>query len=147
MEHLNILTLHIAVKVFVRAQGFEIDEADAVVAGVPQQIELAQTAKLVDPQTGEVALLFAYVRCPGDFDDRHIDPASDIILEALVNTDKSSSLTDIPAHALAAGRGTKGTLSSRGSAILIKLSATREAGRSGLSNAARPTLAQNSTRP
>ena len=59
MEHLNILTLHIAEKVFVRAQGFEIDEADAVVAGVPRQIELAQTAKLVDPQTGEVAFFFS----------------------------------------------------------------------------------------
>ena len=51
------------------------------------------------------------------------------------------------AIALVAERGTKTVLSSRGSAMLIRLSAMNEAGRSGLSSAARPTLAQNSTWP
>ena len=68
-----------------------------------------------------------------------------VVVQLLVDAGKASGLANVPAHALAAERGTKTVVSSRGSAMLIRLSAMKEAGKSGLSSAARPTLAQNSS--
>jgi hypothetical protein len=49
------LALEVAVEVLVGADSLKIHETHSVIAGVTQQIELAQTADLVNPQFGEIA--------------------------------------------------------------------------------------------
>ena len=49
--------LQVAVDVFVGTDSFQIDQSNAVIAGVAQQVQLAEAAKLVDPQFGEIGLL------------------------------------------------------------------------------------------
>jgi hypothetical protein len=128
----------------VRSDGPEIDEEHVVLARISKQIELSHAAKLVDPELCKVDLLFrlrrdlerSYNRCA------HLD--HDVIPQLLVASDEAPGLAHLPAHAIAE-RGVKCKLSSWGSAMLIRLSAIKEAGRSGLSSAARPTFAQNST--
>jgi hypothetical protein len=66
------------------------------------------------------------------------------IVEFLVSAGEASGLTDFPSHAEVPERGTNGVDCSAGSFIAIRDSAMKEAERSGLSSAARPTCAQNS---
>ncbi len=51
------LAFQVAAEVLVGTDGFEIDQANAVISGVAQEVELAEAAKLVDPQIRKVSFL------------------------------------------------------------------------------------------
>lgn len=51
------LAFQVAAEVLVETDGFEIDQANAVISGVAQEVELAEAAKLVDPQIRKVSFL------------------------------------------------------------------------------------------
>ena len=87
---------------------------------------------------------FASVGILNDHSNRRVHLGHYVILQLLAASGETPRLAHLPAHAIAE-RGVEGKLSSWGSAMPIRLSAIKEAGRSGLSSAARPTLAQNPT--
>lgn len=53
------LAFEVAVELFVGAGGFQVNEAYAVIAGVTQQVEQAQTAERENPQRREIAFFFS----------------------------------------------------------------------------------------
>jgi hypothetical protein len=102
----------------------------------------------LDPKIRKIAFLLLFD--VGIFSDgKHclFNVPNKVIVQLLISADEALGLLSLPNHAWDRDRSRKALAASRDSAMLIKLSAIKEVGRSGLSRAARPTLAQNSIWP
>ena len=80
-------------KIFVRANGFQINQLHTIVDGVTQQIELPLAVKFVDKQISQVTFFsFADGRLSGDQLDRIIDINRNVVIHLFVLTGKSPRL-------------------------------------------------------
>src|SRR5665647_3484905 len=139
--------LEVAVEISVRTNGFKIDQPNGFLNGVAKQVELPLTAELVDKQCCKVGFLaFPNQRVYRDFFDGGINVDYNVVVKFLVLPGKTPRLQNFVVHTLRL-RGTNGVAYSRGSAMEISDSATKVTGKSGLSSAALPTMAQNSIWP
>ena len=105
---------------------------------------MTHVAKRVDPKLRKIALLLlARMGVLSHIINRSVDFRDEVVVQFLVGSSKAPGLMSRPGHAEPLERLTKGGLSSRGSAMLIRLSAMNDAGNSGLSSAARHVAAVN----
>ena len=118
---------------------------EATCMGVAKQVKLILAAELVDIQVSQVTFLaLSHKRILGNDFRSRIDISRDAVVQLLVGASEAAGLLQLIVH-LRRLLGTKGVASSRGSAIEASDSAMKLTGRSGLSRAARPILAQYST--
>src|ERR1035437_6899312 len=128
-------TLQVAVKILVQPNRQQ--DPLGLVPLVGQQILLIHAVEFVNENTAQVTLFFlAHTRISQDGTDGLVNRFALIGMKLFVNPLERGFLFDLDGHAVGNSNG------SDSSSMAVKVSRMNSTGRSGLSKAARPTLAQ-----
>ena len=127
----------------------KINQAHGIIERISEEIQLTLAPEFVNQEIGEIAFFWiTHCRFNRHSSNRRVDVRCDVVVKLFVLPGKPTRLLNAIAHSgRTLLRGTNGVACARGSANDANDSATKLTGNSGLSSAARPTFAQNSTCP